>query len=79
LTPEQATALVGAVAALTTAVAGLIGAVVALYAKVEQNKKALDGRVDDLVAMSRVAGHAEGVVLAHQLANPPADDDLDTT
>lgn len=68
MTPEQLTALVIAVSTLATAIGGLIAAVAVLYGKVEENRKAIDGRVDQLVATSRVAGHAEGIALAHQLA-----------
>ncbi len=79
MTPEQFDALLGALAVLITAISGLIVAVTRLYAKVEENRKAINGRVDDLVATARVAGHAEGVSLAQQLAHPPDDAAEDTT
>lgn len=79
MSPEQFTALIGALGALVTAIAGLIVAVTRLYAKVEENRKAINGRVDDMVATARVAGHAEGVVLGQQLANPPVEPVDDTT
>lgn len=71
MTPEQFTAVVAALAALATAIAGLIGAVTVLYVRIESNRHAIDGRIDQLVATARVAGHAEGMALAHQLETPP--------
>lgn len=73
MTSEQATALIVALGGLATALAGLLGAVVALWRQVDANRKAINGRVDELVATSRVAGHAEGMALAQQLAHPPED------
>jgi hypothetical protein len=76
LTSEQVTALVAAITALIVAVTGLLGAVVKLWSVVEDNRRAINGRVDQLVATARVAGHAEGVALGQALAhndNPPAE------
>lgn len=67
MTPEQATALIVAVATLATALTGLLGAVVVLFQRVEQNRKAIDGRVDQLISTARIAGHAEGIVLGREL------------
>jgi hypothetical protein len=67
MTPEQATAVIVAIGGLITAVAGLIGAVAVLWGKVNENKRSIDGRIDQLVATARVAGHAEGVALAQAL------------
>jgi hypothetical protein len=71
LSPEQTTALIVAIGGLVTAVAGLIGAVAALWQKVNANKRAIDGRIDQLLATTRVAGHAEGIALAERLHHPP--------
>lgn len=70
MTPEQLTALVAALATLATAVAGLLGAVGVLWVKIDRNQHAVDGRLNELIATSRVAGHAEGVALAHALSHP---------
>lgn len=67
MTPEQVTALIVAIGALFTAVGGLCGAVAVLWRAVETNRHAIDGRVDELVSTSRVAGHAEGIALAEQI------------
>lgn len=73
MTPEQGTAILVALAAVVTALTGLTAAVLRLYLAVKSNREALDGKIDQLVQTSRVAGHAEGVLLGQQLANPPED------
>jgi hypothetical protein len=67
LTPEQFTAIVIALGSLATALAALVGAVVRLWSKVEENKRLLNGRMDQLVIRSRQLGHAEGIALAERL------------
>lgn len=67
MTPEQWTALIAALAALFTAVGGLIGAVAVLYSRVEANHSAINGRLSELIETTRAAGHAEGVLIAQQL------------
>lgn len=77
MTPEQATALIIAIGALFTAVGGLCGAVAVLWKAVETNRHAIDGRVDQLVSTSRVAGHAEGIALAEQLRHAEPENPTD--
>jgi len=73
VTPEQTTALIAAIATLATALTGLLGAVVVLFQRVEANRKAIDGRVDQLISTARIAGHAEGIVLGKELEKRDGD------
>lgn len=71
MTPDQLTALIVALGALATAVGGLVGAITVLYRQVEANRQAINGRMDQLIATSRMVGHAEGVALGHALNHSP--------
>ena len=67
MTPDQFTAVIVALTALITAVTGLVGAVAVLWSRVEENRKAINGRMDQLITTARMTGHAEGIALRKQL------------
>jgi hypothetical protein len=60
-------AFIGSTTAVVVALTGLMSAIALLVARIEALRSQLNGRLDNLVTEARVAGHAEGVLLAQEL------------
>lgn len=66
---EGLPALINSATAVVVALAGLASAIALLVVRIEALSKQLNGRLDQVVTEARVAGHAEGVLLATELTH----------
>jgi F0F1-type ATP synthase membrane subunit c/vacuolar-type H+-ATPase subunit K len=75
MTAEEINLVLVGLAGVLVALTGLITAVGILIVRVETARRAVDGRMDQLISTARIAGHAEGVVLGAALEHAATSDE----